>query len=133
MDWNSVAASVLSASFVAALSYAYIRIHNARFGSQRQTRLDEIGVLQDTLNKARSDIDTLRKELIEARAQYAGEAKAKDKELLDLKDEHTAVLVEAEGFRKTVDYLTNRVADKDAEIAALRHELQALHAGGTAT
>jgi predicted nucleic acid-binding Zn-ribbon protein len=111
---TAVVSSILSAAFVGAVAAAYVKIINARHLTRRAVRQDEIDVLHRDIEDLRKDRDGLRVEIAELR-------KERDKEMSELKSEHTACLIEQERLRAGEKYLREAVDELKAEVATLRN------------
>jgi uncharacterized coiled-coil DUF342 family protein len=91
----------------------------ARAKQARADRGDEIDVLHQEIVTLRTDRDAFRKELNEYRA-------VREKDFNDLKDEHTACLIEQDRLRSAEEYqrltneaLTKRITKLEADVAQL--------------
>jgi chromosome segregation ATPase len=123
-EWASHAITGLaSAAGLAALAAAYVRIFGARHGWRRQDRQDGVDVLQMAIRDLRRDRDATKTEFTAYRTTMAHE-------MAELKSEHTACLLAAEGLRVTVGHLRQeneeqeqRITHLEAEVARLRGDI----------
>jgi len=149
-EWLSHAiTAVCTASFVAAVGKVYVTGVLARHKTQmeqvlaqhkvkieqdaadavqrREDRQNEITVLHQSIDELRGDRDALKREMGEQRAYFESRANRRDKEINDLKSEHTACLVAMAEAKQSERWLaeqnarlTERVRTLEAEVAQLR-------------
>jgi chromosome segregation ATPase len=131
-EWlKTVIVSILSASFVGAVAVAYVKIAARRQKSRtetaktthtqnRETRSDEIGVLQQSIEDFRNDRDALKRELSDQRDYFEKRISAREKALAEIKDLYTAALVKMERCAADVDYLRNQNAELARQLAEPR-------------
>jgi DNA repair exonuclease SbcCD ATPase subunit len=130
-EWlQTVLVSVLSVGFVGAVAKGYALIAARRQKSRtetaktthaqnRETRSDEIGVLQQSIEDFRNDRDALKRELSDQRDYFEKRISARDKEINTLKDHHTACLVELERQREREKHMEERIGHLETQIAGL--------------
>jgi hypothetical protein len=119
-QWSDYAKGVLSAGFIAALSYAFVRVYNATHRGRREVRGDEVNVLNGV-------IDRQAKELAEEREGRAEDRKVADRtlggcntQISKLRDQLTSCQIDREVLRVQVKVAACRAGVSQTELDSIR-------------
>ncbi len=115
---NLVTAGFVTALFKGWLSFKKVSHEQNRVDKiedhklRRIDRKDEIAILHESIAELRRDRDHIQKDLAE-----------KDKIIAELRDEHTACLVEQERQRNRADYLQQENEDLQVRVSKLEQKM----------
>jgi septal ring factor EnvC (AmiA/AmiB activator) len=135
---TSVLTAIISSGIVVkVLAWRYqTRLANqatelAQQAGQRETRKDEIDVLHTTIDQARKDLEAKELERTADRKYYEARDLRREKEMREMKDQHTACMVRTEGMEKENAHLAERARELDDRNKALEAEIGRLRGNDT--
>jgi chromosome segregation ATPase len=102
---------VLGAGTIGAAWAGWTTYQKARYGQKRQIKGDEIAVLQGHIEHLREDRDRTNRDM-------GRELGKRDKELNEIRSDHTACKVNLERVQTENKYLTKRVDDLEKRLTA---------------
>lgn len=98
-----------TAAVISAIGVAIVAIIGLWFTKRKEVRQDEVSVLHQSIAELRIDRDAIRQELRELHVTRETERKAREIDLGNLRDEHTACLLNQERQALKIQALEDKI------------------------